>query len=198
MLDRDIILAVVAHRGRGERLLGVAARLRRREHGVLGLVAFTGMALSRWRYRSVTCASSSYSTRTSDAAKRAISDVFGDHQRDRLAVEQDLVVVERPERRAVRAPHRPCRRCRVSAMRGRFSCVSTSITPSTPQRRARVDARDAALRDGRRRRRCRRARPGTLNSAAYFAAPVTLARPSTREWACRYRVPWLCSPDLLG
>ena len=29
------------------------------------------------------------------------------------------------------APHRPCRRCIAAAMRGRFSCVSTSITPST-------------------------------------------------------------------
>jgi hypothetical protein len=27
------------------------------------------------------------------------------------------------------------------------------------------------------------ARPGVLNSAAYFAAPVTLARPSTRDVA---------------
>jgi len=27
------------------------------------------------------------------------------------------------------------------------------------------------------------ARPGTLNSAAYFAAPVTFARPSTRDVA---------------
>ena len=36
---------------------------------------FTGEAASRWRYTSVTCASVSYSTRTSDAAKRAISEV---------------------------------------------------------------------------------------------------------------------------
>jgi hypothetical protein len=42
----------------------------------IGLVGgFTGVAASRRRYTSVMCASFSYSTRTSDAAKRAISDV---------------------------------------------------------------------------------------------------------------------------
>ena len=65
-------------------------------------MVFGANAASRWRFRSVTCASCAYSTRTSDAAKRAISGVFGDDQRDRLAAEPDLVVVQRPERRTFR------------------------------------------------------------------------------------------------
>ena len=65
-------------------------------------------------------------------------------------------------------------------MRGRFSWVSTSITPSTRSASlvsmramrplAMVDVDDAAIGEA-----------GTLNSPAYFAAPVTLARPSTRD-----------------
>ena len=39
-----------------------------------------------------------------DQRRREARDLrrFGDHQRDRLAVEHDLVVVQRPERRPVR------------------------------------------------------------------------------------------------
>ena len=34
MLDRNVIFGLVAHRGRGQRLVGRAARLRRREQGL--------------------------------------------------------------------------------------------------------------------------------------------------------------------
>ena len=67
-------------------------------------------------------------------------------------------------------------------MGGRFSCVSTVSTPLTPI---------AALVSMRAMRpfaiveqtMLAWARPGTLNSAAYLAAPVTLAKPSTRDVA---------------
>src|SRR5690349_7107408 len=65
-------------------------------------------------------------------------------------------------------------------MVGRCSCVSTSMTPLR---------RSAALVSMRRIRpfaivddtTLAYARPGVLNSAAYFAEPVTFARPSARE-----------------
>jgi hypothetical protein len=64
-------------------------------------------------------------------------------------------------------------------VRGRFSCVNTLITPgtaraadeSTAVTRPRVIALDTTT---------PWTRSGALNSAAYFAAPVTLAGPSTR------------------
>ncbi len=67
-------------------------------------------------------------------------------------------------------------------MRGRFRCVSTSITPATrnaalasmPTMRplAMVDVTTLPW-----------ARPDTLKSAAYLAVPVTFARPSMRDTA---------------
>ena len=65
-------------------------------------------------------------------------------------------------------------------MGGRFSCVSTVRTPSTPMA-ALVSMwvmRPLAIVE---QTMLAWARPGTLNSAAYFAAPVTLARPSMRD-----------------
>ena len=50
MLDRNEIFGLVAHRGGGQRLLGRAARLRRREQGLDRICgALTGTAASRWR-----------------------------------------------------------------------------------------------------------------------------------------------------
>src|SRR5436309_6096715 len=66
------------------------------------------------------------------------------------------------------------------ASRGRCSCVNTSSTPATASASAvwmRL-IRPLAMADETT-KPC--ARPGTLYSAAYFAAPVTFARPSTRE-----------------
>ena len=67
MLDRDVVLGLVAHLGRrASALVGVAARLRAGFGSAKRLVAPA-------RCRSVACFSASYSTRTSEAAKRAIS-----------------------------------------------------------------------------------------------------------------------------
>ena len=69
-----------------------------------------------------------------------------------------------------------------SAIGGRFSCVSTASTPLTrmaapvSMRVMRPFVIVAAT-------MLAWARPGVLNSAAYFAAPVTFATPSTRDVA---------------
>ena len=102
VLDRDIILGVVPHRGRGESLGSVAARLRRREHGALGtrgLHRDGGVALAEHvgdvRFALILHA---------DQRRRKARDLrrLGHHQRDRLAVELDFVIVQRAERRPVR------------------------------------------------------------------------------------------------
>src|ERR1700739_2281056 len=83
-------------------------------------------------------------------------------------------------------------------MGGRLRCVSTSITPATDSASlasmramrplAIVDVTTLAC-----------ARPGVSNSPAYFAAPVTLARPSTRDVAVPMSAVMglLLSPDFL-
>src|SRR5262249_18473879 len=79
-------------------------------------------------------------------------------------------------------------------MRGRFSCVSTASTPATRTASlasirlmrplAMLDVTTAAC-----------ASPCVLYSAAYFAAPVTFARPSMRDVGVPIYV--TISPDLL-
>ena len=103
MLDRHVVFGLVAHRGRGQRLVGLAACLRRREHGLHRIRRSpVGTAASR-------CAMHVRDVRFllvfhSHQRRRKARDLrrLGDHQRDRLAVEHDLAVVERPVRRAVR------------------------------------------------------------------------------------------------
>jgi hypothetical protein len=67
-------------------------------------------------------------------------------------------------------------------MCGRFWWLSTSITPSTRSASlaSMCTMRPLAMLDV---TTLPWARPGALYSAAYFAAPVTLARPSTRDVA---------------
>ena len=106
--------------------------------------------------------------------------LLGEHQRDRLPAEHDLVVVERTERRAVFRRH-------IVLVRGRLVGHARPIFVREhveyafdAQRVAGVDARDAAFGD-RRWTTLPKARSAALNSPAYFAAPVTLAGPSMRE-----------------
>ena len=94
VLDRDEVFALVAHFGRGERCLGVAARLRRRERVRAGLRG--GCQSGRLVPPAV---------QVGDVRLLVVVDphqggrepgdlrLFGDNQRDRLAVEQDPVVV---------------------------------------------------------------------------------------------------------
>src|SRR5438874_11275543 len=78
-------------------------------------------------------------------------------------------------------------------MGGRFSWVRTAITPSTRSASlaSMLAIRPLAMREATTQPW---ARPDTLYSAAYFAAPVTFARPSTREVA----MPMYDVRDLLG
>ena len=106
-------------------------------------------------------------------------ELFRDHQSDRLPRKEDLVVVKRPEGRAWRGSL-----VTVFFMRrrdvGLLSCANTSITPGTASAALRsilLIRPFAILLETT--KPC--ARPGTLNSAAYFAWPVTLAGPSTRD-----------------
>ena len=85
VLDRDIVFATVTHRGRREGLGGIAARLCRD--------ALQGESVVAGAMHIGTCGSSSYSTRTSDAAKRAISGSSATHKRNGLAAEQDPIIV---------------------------------------------------------------------------------------------------------
>ena len=88
MLDRDIILAAVAHLGCGERLLGSAARLWRGER-VLGRVCGgfqrDGRITLAMQIRDVRF----FVVFHADQRCREARDLrlFGDHQRDRLAAE---------------------------------------------------------------------------------------------------------------
>src|SRR6476660_6354518 len=68
----------------------------------------------------------------------------------------------------------------LSAIGGRFLCVSTAITPPTfmASLTSMLAMRPFAIVDE---TTLAKARSGAMNSPAYFAAPVNLSRPSTRE-----------------
>ncbi len=103
MLDRDEIFGLVAHSGRRIGFRRVAARL-------IGFVDDEGLIEPR--------------VQVGDVGFRLVFDpderrrearnlpLFGHHQRDRLSVELDLVIVERAERRAARSYIVHCRPCR--------------------------------------------------------------------------------------
>ena len=93
MLDRDEIFAFVPDLGGGKRLVGVAARFWRRVDCLgfvqplmqVGDVGFLFVFHAHQRSR-----------------EPRDLEILGQHQRDRLAAEHDLVVVQRPERRTAR------------------------------------------------------------------------------------------------
>ena len=143
MLDRDVILAAVAHRGRGERLLGRAARLWRGER-VLGRLQCDGPVTLTIQIGDVRF----FIVFHADQRRREARDLrlFGDHQRDRLAAEPDPVVVERPERRTFRS-HLVLVGA-VGARHARPILMRQHVDHAfNGKRLARVDARDAALGD---------------------------------------------------
>lgn len=93
MLDRDVILAAVTHRRGGAGRLRVAAAWRWRKR-VIGLRQgdesnMLAAHVRQMRRRLVFDADE----RSGEAGDLRL---FGDHQRGRLAAEQDAVVVERP------------------------------------------------------------------------------------------------------
>ena len=99
MLDRNEIFGLVTHRGCSQRLVGRAARLRRREHGldrICGSLCRDGrvaLAIHVRHMRFLVVFHPDQRRRKSRDLRR-----FGDDQRDRLAVELDLVIVKRPKR----------------------------------------------------------------------------------------------------
>jgi hypothetical protein len=101
MLDRNVIFAGVAHCRGGECLLGSTARLRRREHRLdrigWGSHRNGGFAPAiHIRHVRICLVLHPHQRRCKTRDLRR----FGDDERDRLAVEHDLAVVERPERRS--------------------------------------------------------------------------------------------------
>ena len=102
MLDRRVIVGLVTDCGRGERLIGLAARLRRRQRAFLGLDRRRLVALTKDVRDEVFGRVFDLHQRRGMARDLRC---FGDDQRDRLAVEHDLAVVERPVRRSVLRCH---------------------------------------------------------------------------------------------
>src|SRR5262249_12130414 len=100
MLDRNVIFAGVAPCGGGERLLGLTARLRRRKNRLDWIgrrFHWSGGLAPTIDIRDVRILLVSHPhqrrCKTRDLRR------FGDNERDRLAIEDDPAVVERPERR---------------------------------------------------------------------------------------------------
>ena len=100
MLDRDVVLAAVAHLGCGERCLGRAARLWRGEW-VLGRLQYDGLVALAIQVRNVPF----FIAFHADQRRRETRDLrlFRHHQCNRLAAEPNAVVIERPERRTFRS-----------------------------------------------------------------------------------------------
>ena len=103
VLDRDIIFGVVAHRRRGESLFAASPRgfggVNMAPRDLSGLHRDGRVALAE-HVRDVSLALVLHA----DQRRRKARDLrcLGHHQRDRLAVEHDPVIVQRPERRPVR------------------------------------------------------------------------------------------------
>ena len=147
MLDRNVIFAGVAHRRGGERRLGRTARLGRREHR-LARIAWrfhrngglaTTMHIRNVRFRLV-LHPHQRCRETRDLRR------LRDDERDRLAVEHDPVVIERPERRSwgrhvILVSQIVVRHRRTIFVREHVEHALDA------QRGARIDARDATLRD---------------------------------------------------
>lgn len=141
MLDRNEIFRRVPHRRGRKRLIGLATRLRRRldRHR---LVAF-GKEVGREPLRLVFHA-------YQRGGKARDLPFLGQDESDRLPVEQDLVVIERPERRALLGRHIVFPRAGRARHRRPVFMRENVEHAFDAQRVARVNVRDAALGD----RRC--------------------------------------------
>ena len=106
------------------------------------------MAASRRRYTSVTCASVLVLHLHQRRRKARDFRGFGDNQRNRLAVEHDFVVIERPERRAQRS-HIVLVGLVVVGHGWPVRVRQHLDHTFDALRRGRVNAPDAAFRDGR-------------------------------------------------
>jgi hypothetical protein len=104
MLDRHVVFALVPHRGHNKRSIGIAARLGRGEQGLYrtrrslyrsGCVA---LAIHISEMRRFVVLYADQRRRKARYLRR-----LGDDQRDRLAIELDLVIVKWPERRSIRS-----------------------------------------------------------------------------------------------
>ena len=173
VLGRDEIFGLVPDGGRHKGLRGVAVRLvgLRDGKGLIALLVKVGDEGLLFIF---------------DAHERGgvARDLpfLGQYQRDRLPIEFDLSSYSGRNGEPFSGATSSFQALSVPAMRGRFLCVSTSITPST--RSASLESmcamRPFGIVDSITKPK---ARPGALNSPAYLASPVTLARPSTREVA---------------
>ena len=148
MLDRDIVFALVARRGCGERRLDRAARLWNGERALARLcrgfqtAGFIALAPEVGGVRL-------FVVLHQDQRRREARDLrlFGDDQGDRLAAEPNPVVVERAERRAV--GRHIVRVGTIAVCHARTVLVRQHVDHAVDaQRLGRVDAHDSALGDG--------------------------------------------------
>ena len=149
MLDWNEILGLVAHGGRSQRLVGRAAHLRRREHGLQWICRNLDPngRLAPAAYVGDVCFPVVFHLNQGRGKSRDLPR-FRYHQRDRLAVEHDLAVVERSIRGAFR--RHVVLVGLVVVRQGRTVFMREDVEHALDaQRLAGVDAGYAALWDGR-------------------------------------------------
>ena len=187
VLGRDEIFGLVAHVGRRKGLRGVAARL-------LGLLDDEGLVALRMQIGDVRLLLV-FDAHQRGGEARGLP-LLGQHQRDRLAAEHDPVVVERAERRALLGRDIVLVGLVVVGHR-RPVLVGEHVEHALDaQRLAGVDARDAALGDGRV-DDAAIGEAGDVELAGIFGLAGDLgAAVDAGGRLCRYRVSWR-SPDLL-